>query len=366
METQTFTLQRSSSYDVLLGSDLFPQIVARLNRMGFAKKCLIVTNEIVEKWYREPLTQELEKRGFACHTVILPDGEEQKSLDTTTRLYKEMLAAELDRKSPVIALGGGVIGDLTGFAAATFHRGLPFVQLPTTLLAMVDASIGRNNGINLPEGKNLVGTFSQPCIVGIDLNTLATLPLTQLNYGLAECIKHSLIADRAYFRFLLKHRTEIKDKSPAVLRRTVRRSLSIKKRIVEEDEFDRGLRRTLNLGRTFGHALESLGEFRRFHHGEAVALGLVMALEAARELNVLQEDFRQALEELLRDFSLPIRLSREFPPEAIFAAMVRDKKREKKEIHLVLPDTLGSVKIVPVPVQDLQSLLYASLSSLYQ
>jgi 3-dehydroquinate synthase len=366
METQTFCLQQAFSYDVLLGDGIIPQVVARLNRMGFSRKCLIVTNQIVEKWYLEPLTQELSKRGFTCRSVVLPDGEDQKTLESAGKLYTEMLAADLDRKSPVIALGGGVIGDLTGFAAATFHRGLPFVQLPTTLLAMVDASIGGKTAVNLPEGKNLVGAFYQPCLVGMDLNTLQTLPLTQLNYGLSECVKHSLIADRAYFRFLLKHRHEIKEKSPAVLRRTVRRSLNIKRQIVETDQFDRGQRKQLNLGHTFGHALEILGEFRRFHHGEAVALGMLMSVEASRELGLLKEDFREALEGLLADFGLPLRLSKEYPPEAIFTAMTRDKKREKKDIHLILPDTLGSVQVVPVPVQDLQKLLLACLSSLYQ
>jgi len=357
METQTLTVTRTQSHDILLGSDILSQGVARLARMGFTKRCAVLTNEVVAKWYLEPLQVELRERGFEITPVILPDGEEQKSLPTAAGIFPKLLEAGLERSCPLIALGGGVIGDLAGFVASTWMRGMPFVNVPTTLLAMVDAGIGGKNGVNLPDGKNLIGTFYQPSLVIIDVATLRTLPLTQLSYGLVEAVKHGAILDAAYFKFLYKNRAAIKEKDLALLQRLVRRSLHIKREVVQADELDKGRRALLNFGHTFGHALETLGEYRRFHHGEAVGLGMLMALRAAHQLDLLREDYTDSLVGLLSDFNLPVRLPAELTPDLLLEAMLRDKKRRRDKLSLVLPVALGQAEITPVTAEELGKLL---------
>ena len=358
METQKLSYTRSSTHDILLGHDILAEIVGRMSRLGLHKRCIVVTNETVARWYLQPLIAELRTRGFETSEAVLPDGESHKTLETAQSLFPKFLEAGLDRRSPVIALGGGVIGDVTGFAASVFMRGLPLVLLPTTLLAMIDASIGGKNAVNLPAGKNLVGTFHQPTLVGIDVSTLRTMPLTQVAYGLVEAIKHGAIADAAYYKFIRKNVSSIKARDLPLLQRLVRRSLHIKRSFIEDDELDlTGNRAFLNLGHTFGHAYELLGEFRRFHHGEAVALGMLTALSAARARGVLHEDYTESLTELLKEFGLPIALPREWTPDMIAGAMLRDKKRQKDAIKLILPVTLGKVEKAVVPVSEIKPLL---------
>ncbi|MFZ2956386.1 MAG: 3-dehydroquinate synthase [Candidatus Ozemobacteraceae bacterium] len=363
MENQTISFSRKQTCEIFLGSDILPQVVGRVSRMGLAKKCVVLTNDIVGKWYLEPLLAELRGRGFSSFSLTVPDGEEAKTLETAASIYPQLLEAGIDRHCPLFALGGGVITDLGGFIAATWMRGIPFIPIPTTLLAMVDASVGGKTAVNLPMGKNLVGAFHQPVAVGIDVTLLRTLPLTQLSYGLVEAIKHGAIADSAYFKFIQKSRSEIKSKEPGLIHRLVRRSINIKKVFVEEDELDTGRRAFLNFGHTFGHAFEVLGAYRRLHHGEAVGLGMIQALLAARRLGILREDYSESLAELLVDFNLPIRVPLEWTADDIANVMLRDKKRKNEKINLILPTALGAVSSVPISASELPGLLTDILQS---
>jgi len=358
MENQKLSFTRTSSHDILLGHDILAEIVGRMSRLGLHKRCMVVTNETVARWYLQPLIAELRTRGFEASETVLPDGETSKTIETVQTLFPKFIEAGLDRKSPIIALGGGVIGDLTGFAASVFMRGLPLVLLPTSLLAMIDASLGGKNAVNLAQGKNLVGTFNQPVMVGIDVSALRTLPLTQLSYGLVEAIKHGAIADAAYYKFIHKNRSAIKARDLPLLQRLVRRSLHIKRTFVEADELDlTGNRSLLNFGHTFGHAYELLGAYRRLHHGEAVALGMLTAIAVSRLRGLLKEDYSEGLIDLLKDFGLPVSVPREWTPEQIAEAIQHDKKRQKDSIRLILPVSLGKVENVLVPVSELRNIL---------
>lgn len=356
MESQNLSFERRQSHEILLGQQIQDQIVGRLARMGFTKRCVVLTDENVAKFYLEPLQAELRGRGFSILPIILPSGEDSKTLDAANRLYGQLLSGQIDRTCPLIALGGGVIGDLGGFVAATWMRGIPFINIPTTLLAMVDASIGGKTAVNLPAGKNMIGTFYQPSLVGIDVETLKTLPLSQLAYGLVEAIKHGAIADSAYFKFISKSREEIKARVPSLLQRLVRRSVHIKKSFVENDEQDQGKRAFLNYGHTFGHALEVLGSYRRFHHGEAVGVGMLLALAASRHLGKLREDYTEPLAELLLDFNLPVKLPKDWGPDEMVQAMTVDKKKASEKINLLLPLSLGEIEISPTPLAELRSI----------
>ncbi|OQA05942.1 MAG: 3-dehydroquinate synthase [bacterium ADurb.Bin374] len=358
METQKLSFARQMSHDILLGHDILSEIVGRMSRLGLHKRCIVVTNETVARWYLQPLIAELRTRGFETHEAILPDGETHKTLETAQSLFPKFLEAGLDRKSPVIALGGGVVCDLAGFAASVYMRGLPLVLMPTSLLAMIDASLGGKNGVNLPEGKNLIGTFHQPALLGIDVSALRTLPLNQLSYGIVEAVKHGAIADAPYFKFIQKNCASIKARDLPLMQRLVRRSLHIKKTFVEADELDTtGSRASLNFGHTFGHAYEALGGYLRHHHGEAVGLGMLTALSVSRARGLLKEDYTESLTSLLKEFGLPVELPREYTPDAIANAILHDKKRQRDAIKLILPVSLGAVEKVLVPISDLKPLL---------
>ena len=356
MESQSLNFERRQSHEILLGSEILDQVIGRLSRMGFTKRCVVLTDENVAKFYLQPLLAELRDRGFASLEIVLTPGEESKTLASAETLYGKLLEGQIDRGCPLIALGGGVIGDLGGFVASTWMRGIPFVNLPTTLLAMVDAAVGGKTAVNLAGGKNLIGTFYQPTLVGMDVGMLKTLPLSQLAYGLVEAIKHGVIADPAYFKFISKSREEIKSRVPSLLQRLVRRSVHLKKSFVEEDEQDHGRRAMLNFGHTFGHALEVLGSYRRFHHGEAVGVGMLLALAASRHLGRLREDFTEPLAELLLDFNLPVKVPREWGPDALVKAMTVDKKRVSEKINLLLPTALGEIAVAPTPLPELRTI----------
>jgi len=358
METQTLSFERRTSYDILLGKEILTQTVTKLSRMGFCKRCVVLSNDVVAKWHLQPLIAELRTRRFEVVEIIIPDGENQKTLDSAAKIYSDLFEKQFDRSGPLITIGGGVIGDLGGFVAATFKRGIPFIQFPTSLLAMVDASIGGKVAVNCPEGKNLIGTFYQPSMVSIDVSYLLTLPLTQLSYGLVEAVKHGIIADAAYYKFILKNRNSIKAKEMLLLQRLVRRSLNIKKEIVEQDELDdKGVRATLNFGHSFGHAFELLGQYRRFHHGEAVGIGMLVAVAFAKELRILKEDFSESLREFLQDFNLPTEIPKEWTSDEIATAMVQDKKRQDQKLHLILPTALGKVEYLPIEIPEIKRIL---------
>ncbi len=308
---------------------------------------LVVTNPEVNRLYGGRAVASLTEAGFVPVVAEVPAGEEHKTLEQAARLYDRCVEARLDRGSPVVALGGGVIGDLAGFVAATYLRGLPFVQVPTTLLAQVDASVGGKVAVNHERAKNLIGAFHQPRLVLADVATLATLPPREFAAGMAEVIKHGVIADAEYFRFLEDEREAIAHLEEGALIRVVAGSCRIKASVVEADERESRLRMILNCGHTVGHAVEAVTGYRRFLHGEAVAIGLVAAGRLALAVGAgWSEADQERLEALLRSFRLPVRIPGLDVAE-LLAAMSLDKKSFRGHINWVLPAAIGRVEILP-------------------
>jgi 3-dehydroquinate synthase len=281
----------------------------------------------------------------------VPSGERHKTLETVRGVYDTLLAARLERRSPVIALGGGVVGDTAGFAAATYLRGVPFVQCPTSLLAMVDASVGGKVGVNVPQGKNLIGAFYQPMAVVVDPLVLQTLPPRELRCGLAECVKHGVIRDPGLFDWIEERVARIQAIDPAVMTELVARNVAIKARVVEEDEKESGVRAHLNFGHTFAHAIEATSGYGTIEHGEAVALGMAAATQLAVDLGRCDAALLARLTALLEKIGLPTRAELA-ATEELLAAMRLDKKVKAGRMRLVLPDRLGAVSIVEDAPED--------------
>jgi 3-dehydroquinate synthase len=274
--------------------------------------------------------------------ITIPAGEKSKTLKQAGAICEQMIAAGLDRQSFVVALGGGMIGDISGFVAAIYHRGIPHVQIPTTLLAMVDSSIGGKTGVDTRDGKNLIGAFYQPSLVIDDLDVLKTLPRRQFNQGFAEIIKHAIIADPKMFRVLQSWKAG----AVPALQRLIKRNIQIKSKIVAKDERDRtGERALLNFGHTVGHAIERAGNYRKFLHGEAVSLGIVAACAISVKRAGLRPDQRAAIVDLLERFGLPTRLRSNFPRKKIFDAIRFDKKFEGGKVRFVVTPRIGTARI---------------------
>jgi 3-dehydroquinate synthase len=274
--------------------------------------------------------------------ITIPAGEKSKTLKQAGAICEQMIAAGLDRQSFVVALGGGMIGDISGFVAAIYHRGIPHVQIPTTLLAMVDSSIGGKTGVDTRDGKNLIGAFYQPSLVIDDLDVLKTLPRRQFNQGFAEIIKHAIIADPKMFRVLQSWKAG----AVPALQRLIKRNIQIKSKIVAKDERDRtGERALLNFGHTVGHAIERAGNYRKFLHGEAVSLGIVAACAISAKRAGLRPDQRAAIVDLLERFGLPTRLPPNFPRKKIFDAIRFDKKFEGGKVRFVVTPRIGTARI---------------------
>ncbi len=324
----------------LLGSGRAGEIVGAAARGG--NVCL-VTHPGLERLYAAPLAASLTAQGIAVSTVTIPAGERFKHLNTVARLYRDFLAAGLDRKGLVVAVGGGVLGDLTGFAAATYLRGVRFVQIPTTLLSQVDASVGGKTGVDLPEGKNLVGAFHQPSAVVIDTATLQSLPIRELRSGLSEVIKYGIIYDEGFLSSVVATLPALLKRDEAALTAAIARSCEIKAEVVGQDETEQGLRAILNFGHTIGHALESVTVYRRFKHGEAIAIGMVTACLIGEEVGVTPPEVRERLCDALHRARLP----RIYPPDietdSILEAAQRDKKTEAGRLRFVLARRVGEV-----------------------
>lgn len=362
MESQKLVFNRSSSSEIILGNEILKEVVARILRIRIARHCAVVSNETVSKWYLQPLLAELRSRGVTTCEIIIPDGEKFKTFETANAIMAKLCEAGIDKDCPIIALGGGVICDLTGFVASIFKRGLPLVLLPTSLLAMVDASIGGKNGLNLDQGKNLVGTFYQPAVTAIDVSVLRTLPLSQLAYGLVESVKHGAIADSAYYRFIRKNLGDIRSKQLNLMQRLIRRSIHIKKTFVAEDELDLGARAHLNLGHTFGHALEASGNYIRLHHGEAVGLGILMALKASASIGTLEDDYSESLQAILSEFGLPTKIPNELDKKDILNTLAQDKKKDHDGYKFILPVSLGKTFIHKVETDKIEDFLTAAMN----
>ncbi len=362
MESQQLDFSRSNRTEILIGNNCFSEVMTKLSRITPNKHCAIITNKTVAKMYLQPLIEELEKKSFIPKTIIIQDGEQYKNFQTIIQIIKELNDHNLERNALLIGLGGGVICDIAGFVASIYKRGIPLALFPTTLLAMVDASYGGKNGINTDEGKNLVGTIYQPNLTCINVQTLSSLPLSQLSYGIVESIKHGLIADSAYYKYICNNISEIRACDLNVLQRIIRRSIYIKKDFIVNDELDKnGSRAHLNFGHTFAHALESSGKYIRLNHCEAVGLGMLMALKGAAHIGILKEDYSSQLKNVLSSFELPIKIPQEITLNSLVKFITNDKKNTDKGINFILPITAGKTKIHTIKKEDLDNFVSATM-----
>jgi 3-dehydroquinate synthase len=333
----------SNSYEVCVGSGLLSQTGHRLTENGFSGKLVIITDPTVNRLYGDALNQSLAKEDFNVTTLLVPEGEEQKSLETAGRLYHELTSCYAERTTPILALGGGVIGDLAGFVAATYLRGVPLVQIPTTLLAQVDSSIGGKVAVDHGQLKNKVGAFYQPGLVIADTDTLRTLPAEELAGGLAEVIKSAAIRDKEFFAFLEKNLDRIKSLDTGALEEIVFQSVKIKAEIVEKDERDSGLRSLLNYGHTIGHAIESVSDFK-VGHGRAIAIGMLAAARISNKMGILDENESVRLKSVIEKAGLPTEMPN-LKVEEIIQAMKHDKKVSKDRVRFVLLKSIGDAFI---------------------
>lgn len=335
------------SYDILIGSGLLTGAQAWQN-LPPASQAVIVTNETVKPLYAQTLAQRMAPSYRQVHVVSLPDGEAHKDWATLNTIFDALLSQGCDRQTVLFALGGGVVGDMTGFAAACYMRGVPFVQVPTTLLAQVDSSVGGKTAVNHPLGKNMIGAFYQPRRVVCDLDTLTTLPAREVSAGLAEVIKYAPIADAAFMCWLEDHVDELRSLQPAALTWAVRRCCEIKAAVVGADEREGGLRAILNFGHTFGHAIEAGLGFGVWLHGEAVAAGMVMASELSERLGLAEPGLTKRLASLVERAGLPTRGPALGAAEYL-AHMRVDKKAEAGDIRFVLIEGLGRAVVRSAP-----------------
>lgn len=327
------------SYPIYIGQALLGQ-AALVNPHVKAQQVLIVSNETVAPLYLEKTQAAFQD--FQVASVILPDGEEYKNLEVLNRIFDSLLSQRFDRQSTLIALGGGVVGDMTGFAAACYQRGVSFIQIPTTLLAQVDSSVGGKTGVNHRLGKNMIGAFHQPQCVVIDTDTLQTLDDRQLSAGLAEVIKYGLINDAEFFDWLENHAEELLARDSQALSFAIARSCQNKAQIVAEDERESGRRALLNLGHTFGHAIETGMGYGQVLHGEAVAIGMNLAAQFSAQLGWLNNADVTRITNLIEKMALPSQLPKELTVEQMLKLMQVDKKVREGKIRLVLLQNLGN------------------------
>ena len=340
----------AAGYEVLVGSGLLSALGRETAARLRGARCAVIADETTARLFGDEAAASLKAAGFSPHIIAIPAGEGAKSLSQVATLSDRMTATGLDRTSFIVALGGGVVGDLAGFVAAVYHRGIPYVQVPTTLLAQVDSSIGGKTGVNTAAGKNLLGAVHQPTLVVADVDVLRTLPAREFNQGFAEIIKHGVIADQSLFDVL-------ENFDRANLAELVRRNIEIKAAVVARDEHDRsGARAVLNFGHTVGHAIERAGDYRRFLHGEAISLGIAAACEVSVRKKGFPEVDRQRVIAALQRFQLPTSLPRDFPRDAILPAIIADKKFEQGEVRFVVTTRLGSAQLASdVTMQEIEA-----------
>ncbi len=335
-------------YHVLIGEGLLKRLGTRLRQYLPHETCVIISDSNVAPFFADRVGKSLTSAGFRPTLIRIPAGEKSKKLEKAGAICDRMIAAGLDRQSFVVGLGGGVIGDISGFVAAIYHRGIPHVQIPTTLLAMVDSSIGGKTGVNTRDGKNLIGAIHHPSLVIDDIDVLKTLPRREFNQGFAEIIKHAIIADSRMFRMLNVARASglRRVSETHALQSLIRRNIKIKSKIVAEDERDQtGERALLNFGHTVGHAIERAGGYHQFLHGEALSLGIVAACAISTKKVGLSADQRDAIVDLLGKFKLPIKLPKNFPRQKIVEAMKFDKKFEGRKVRFVVTPRIGTAHV---------------------
>ncbi len=348
----TIKVKASRDYDVIIGANILHTLADHLKSLTKAKKICLVSDSNVFPLYGKNICQNLHAEGFDICQFVFPAGENSKNGDTYLSLLNFMAAQHITRTDCIIALGGGVVGDLAGFAAATYLRGIPFVQVPTSLLAMVDSSVGGKTAIDLPAGKNLCGAFYQPCLVLCDTGTLNTLPIDVFRDGCAEVIKYGILFDAELFRHLMDHGMDFDRQS------VISRCVELKRDVVAEDEFDTGLRMKLNLGHTIGHGIEAGSNFS-ITHGKAVAAGMAIIARSAGQMGLCDAETVFEVLDMLRLFQLPTKT--DMTAEQLFTAALSDKKRAGGTVNLIIPRKIGQCDIVPTPTENLQSLIEAGL-----
>lgn len=358
------------SYEILIGQGLLAEAGPRINALRPGAKCSIVTDKNVAKHHLSSLEASLKQAGITYASVVLPAGEGTKSFEKLQLLTEQLLSHEIERGDLVIALGGGVIGDLAGFAASILRRGVDFVQIPTSLLAQVDSSVGGKTGINSSFGKNLIGAFHQPLLVLCDMDVLKTLEPRQFRAGYAEVVKYGMIKDIDFFEWLCANREKVYDLEPEALMHAIKISCAMKASVVADDELEHGMRALLNLGHTFGHAFESLtGYGDRLLHGEAIAIGMVLAFEFSERLEHCPAGLASVVETHFKNAGLPTQI-RDIPAceditvSALLSKMRQDKKVERGSLVFILARKIGEAFVSrDVSIEDLKSFLEYKLSS---
>ena len=327
------------SYPIYIGANIISNksVLKNIN----SKNIALVTNKKIESLHLNKIKNNILKK----NKILLSDGEKYKNQESVSKIYSYLLKNKFSRDSILVALGGGVIGDITGYAAATYQRGIDFVQIPTTLLAMVDSSVGGKTGINHALGKNMIGSFHQPKAVIIDINILKTLPKRQFNAGMAEVIKYGIIKDKAFFNWLVKNHIKIKSQDSNSIIEIIKKSCEIKANIVSQDEKEKNIRALLNLGHTFGHAIENNLGYGKWLHGEAIACGFLVASAVAIQNKTMKISEYEQIKNLLKLFNLPTKLPKNINISKLFKTMMLDKKVKNNEIMYILPKNIGNAYI---------------------
>ena len=333
------------SYDILIGRGLRKRVGELLKAAFDPSRVVVITHPSINNLYGEEVMENFVAQGWATDIIEVPEGESSKNLSQAEKLYDHLLELNCDRKSVLVALGGGVIGDLVGFVAATYQRGIPFIQVPTTLLSQVDSSVGGKTAVDHPKGKNMIGVFYQPRLVVVDLETLRTLPSNEYRAGLAEIVKYGVISDASLFEFLEAHCKEILSLDHECLSHIIETSCAIKAEVVEKDERESRYRMILNFGHTLGHAIESLTDYSSFIHGEAVAIGMVRAAKLSHSMGKCSEEVPKRLEALLKKLGLPVEMPK-LESSAVIESLYHDKKTMNHKIKFILVKEIGSIEIV--------------------
>ena len=346
------------SYPIHIAGGLLTGLGSLLEGRGYGNKIMLVSNPVVAGLYASTVRETLQKSGFEVISGVIGDGEPYKTLATASSLYDLAFAERLDRLCPVVALGGGVVGDLAGFVAATYLRGVPLIQVPTTLLAQVDSSVGGKVAVNHPQGKNIIGSFYQPQLVLADVEVLQTLPARQIGAGLAEVIKYGVIWDESFFAWLEDNMTKLLNGDSEALAKAVWESCQIKARVVEQDETELGLRAILNFGHTIGHAVEAMNGYKTFNHGEAVAIGMAAAARLAQLEGMLALADCRRIVELILAAGLPVEIPAGLAVDRILENLWHDKKVSAGRLTFVLPEKIGRVRLrMDIPAEDIKIII---------
>ena len=347
----------TEQYDIHIGSGILAEVGAYATALTPGRKAFLVSHPTLAELYGSTLSDTLRKAGFDVSTYLVPEGERSKTLSTASELYTYLAQHGADRQSLVCALGGGVIGDLSGFAAATYMRGIPLIQIPTSLLAMVDSSVGGKTAVNHELGKNLIGAFYPPHAVFTDVTLLQSLPEREYLCGLSEIVKAGVISDTGLFTFIEDHVKAVQDRQEQALTTLIERAIAVKVEVVQQDPTERGLRAILNFGHTIGHALEAVTSYTQYSHGEAVAIGMALVALLSEHLGYCHAEARQRLLTLLQTLHLPVTYAN-IPVERLLEAMTHDKKAVQGSARFVLMQDIGSVVFnQAVPLDVLQALL---------